>query len=350
MRKLLLLSVFSLCLISVTAQDKTVKEMQSTSEKGMADDTSHKSGWRVGGIFSVNIGQGSSRNWAAGAEKFSFSTAGYLSVYANKKEGKFTWRNTLDLGYAFVNTTSLGTRKTDDKIDFFSKAGYDLSKTVSVAGVVSFRSQFYDGFDYTYLGKDLKRRTSDFMAPAYLIVAPGIDWHPTNYFSVFISPVSGRWVFVTNDPYSYYFSDAVIPTAVSPAGGFEAPLSTLYGVDPARKVRGELGGFASILFNKELFKNVSYKSRLDLYSNYLKTDRFTPVGYKQVLVEEVKAKPQNVDVYWTNLIVMKVNKFLNVTYNFDLIYDDDVRQFGDDNKSAGTQLRSLLAVGFAVKF
>jgi hypothetical protein len=348
MRKLLLFSVLTMSLLSVTAQDKTVKEIQSTSEKSIADDTAHKSGWKLGGSFSVNIGQGGSRNWAAGAEKFSFSTAAYLSVFANKKSGKFNWKNTLDLGYAFVNTTSLGNRKTDDKIDFFSKAGYDLSKTVSVAGVVSFRSQFYDGFDYNYLGKGYQRRTSDFMGPAYLIVAPGIDWHPTGYFSVFISPVSGRWVFVTNEPKSYYFPGGVIPPA--DGGGFEAPMSIYYGVDPNRKVRAELGGFDSILFNKELVKNVSFKSRLDLYSNYLKTDRFTPIGPDQLLVEEKSAKPQNVDVFWTNLIIMKVNKFLNVTYNFDLIYDDDVRQFGENKTSAAAQLRSLLAVGFAVKF
>ncbi|WP_315819916.1 hypothetical protein [Paraflavitalea speifideaquila] len=64
----------------------------------------------------------------------------------------------------------------------------------------------------------------------------------------------------------------------------------------------------------------------------------------------MSAKPQNVDVFWTNAIVMKVNKFLNVTYNFDLIYDDDVRQFGPNENAAGVQLRSLLGVGFSAKF
>lgn len=47
---------------------------------------------------------------------------------------------------------------------------------------------------------------------------------------------------------------------------------------------------------------------------------------------------------------MKVNRFFNVTYNFDLIYDDEVRQFGPDRSSAAAQLRSLLAVGFSIKF
>jgi hypothetical protein len=39
-----------------------------------------------------------------------------------------------------------------------------------------------------------------------------------------------------------------------------------------------------------------------------------------------------------------------VTYSFDLIYDDDVKQFGPNGNVAAAQLRSLLAVGFAAKF
>jgi hypothetical protein len=347
MRKSLLLTALSVSCLITYAQDAGVKDMKAQSDKKLAADTSHHSGWKKGGLFTLNVGQGGSKNWAAGAEKFSFTTAAYLSVYANKKAGKFYWDNNLDLGYAMVNTTSQGVRKTDDKIDLYSKVGYDLSKTVSVAGVVNFRSQFSDGFDYDYRGKGYKRRISGFFAPAYLVVAPGLDWHPTDYFSIFFSPISARWVFVTNEPKSYYYP------AGDPGpdgGGFEAPLSTYYGVDPAREVKVEAGAYASINFNKEILKNVTFKSRLDLYSNYLKTYRFTPTGPDQLQITEVSAKPQNVDVFWTNAIVMKVNKFLNVTYNFDLIYDDDVRQFGPNNTSPGTQLRSLLAVGFSTKF
>jgi hypothetical protein len=153
---------------------------------------------------------------------------------------------------------------------------------------------------------------------------------------------------VTNNPNDYFFPNGVIPAA--DGGGFELPLAAGYGVNPDRKVRAEVGGFASINFAKELFKNVSYKSRMDLYANYLSTERFTAPGPGEVRVERNAAKPQNVDVFWTNLIVMKVNRFLNVNYNFDLIYDDDVRQFGDEKTSAAAQLRSLLAVGFSLTF
>lgn len=346
MRKLLLLSAFSLSIAIGKAQNPSLKEAQTLAEKKAAQDTTHKQGWKKGGTFSLNVGQGSSQNWAAGAEKFSFSTAAGLNLFANFREGRFSWNNALDLGYAIVNTTSLGSRKTDDRIDFYSKLSHDLTETFSFSGVINFRSQFTEGYDYEYLGK-YRKRTSSFFSPAYLIVAPGFDWHPVPYFSLFFSPASSRMVFVS-DPYSYYFTDGIIP--VDDGGGFEAPLSTYYGVDPARKVRAEIGGFLSANFNKEIVKNISYKSRLDLYSNYLSSYRFTPTGPRQVDIEKQSSKPQNIDVFWTNLVTMKVNNFLNVTYNFDLIYDDDVRQFGPENNSPGTQIRSLLSVGFSAKF
>jgi hypothetical protein len=349
MKKFVLPLLLVIIYTGVNAQDKVVKGLQETNDKkGFRNDTTHKEGWKKGGVFTLNVGQGSSSNWAAGAEKFSLSVAGNISVFADYRRGKFKWDNSLDLGYAMVNTTSTGLRKTDDRLDFYSKMGHSLSEKLSISGVVNFRTQFSKGFDYNYLGKGYQRKTSDFMSPGYLVLAPGLDWHPVPYFNVFFSPISSRFVFVINDPNIYYFPNGVIP--IADGGGFELPLAALYGVDPARKVRAELGAFVSANFAKEIFKNISYKSRLDLYSNYLKSYRYTATGPNQLDIEKQDVKPQNVDIYWTNLIVMKINKFLNVTYNFDLIYDDDVRQFGPQKTSAATQIRSLLAVGVSLTF
>lgn len=329
--------------VMVEAQDKVVSEMKQKSQKASFEDTTFKynsKGWRKGVILSLNFAQGSSSNWAAGAEKSSFSLAGYTTIFANKKKGDFFWNNSLDLGYAVQRTSSQGSRKTDDKIDFYSKAGHKLNDKWALAGVFNLRTQFTDGFDYDYLGKGVKRRISGFMAPGYLLVSPGIEWTPTSYFSVLFSPISARWVIVSNDPYSYYYPDGQIPL---PDGGTETPLAAQYGVNPVRKVSFEAGAYMSANFFKEIFKNVSYKSKLDLFSNYLgKHDPITD--------EKISAKPQNIDVYWTNSIVMKVNKFLSVTYNLDLIYDDDVRQFGPSGDAARTQVRSLLGVGLSTKF
>jgi len=89
---------------------------------------------------------------------------------------------------------------------------------------------------------------------------------------------------------------------------------------------------------------------LDLYSNYLKSYKFVATGPDELSVTDYGPNPQNVDVFWTNTFSLTVNKWLQVTYNFDLIYDDDVRQFGPKKNVAAAQMRSLLAIGLAAKF
>ena len=338
MRKFYLLLVVSFFSVFAFSQTDTTKKVDTTQ------------GWRKGGMIAINFGQGGSKNWAAGAEKWTVSLGFIANVYANRKMGKWSWDNSLDLGYAFLNTESQGYKKTDDKIYFVTKMGRAIAPKLNLTILANLRSQFYDGFDDNYLGQGLKRRTSGFFAPAYVSLAPGFDWKPTKSLSVFFTPVSVRWIIVSNKPYDYLFPGGVIPDSLkTPAtGDYEKPKSVLYGVDPSRQVRVEAGGLASIQFNKEVVTNVVYSSKLDLFSNYLKGYQFNPPTY--TTFTRTDPRPQNVDVYWTNVIAMKVNKYLLVTYSFDLIYDDDVRQFGPNSNAPGTQLRSLLAVGFAMKF
>lgn len=334
---------------SLFAQDAPLREIKSKAERSFENDTTHISGWKKGATFSMGIGQGSSSNWAAGAETFSLSLSNYLAAFANFREGRFTWRNTLDLGYALMNTTSLGTRKTDDKIDLYSKLGNDITDKLSIGGVANFRTQFDKGLDYDYLGLGITKPTSGFLAPAYAILAPGIDWHPNPYFSVFFSPIGARFIIVARKERDYYFTNGIVPDSVKLANTpqYEVPLAITYGVDPDKKIRTEVGGFASAKFAREIFRNVTFSSRLDLYSNYLKTNQFDVTGPDQWRITKVGSSPEKIDVFWTNQIVMKINDFLNVSYNMDLIYDDDVRQFGPNGTSPAAQFRSMLTIGFA---
>jgi hypothetical protein len=286
------------------AQDKTVTDLKSTAEKTLADDTSHKHGWKKGANLSLGIAQGNSSNWAAGAEQSSLAINANVNLFATHKTEKTRWINNLDLFYALQRTTSQGTRKTDDRIDYYTKWTRTLSKKWGFGVVGNFRTQFSEGYDY---GKTPYELTSTFFAPAYITVAPGFDWTPTDYFNVFLSPISARWTVVTKEN-----------------------LAERYGIDPGKSSRFEAGAFVSAIFKKDIMKNVNLRSRLDLYSNYLKN-------------------PQNVDIFWTNVFTLKVNKWLGVTYNFDLIYDDDVRLFGPNNNAPRTQIKSLLSVGLTTK-
>jgi len=281
--------------------------------------------WTTEGVFSFNVGQGGSRNWAAGSERFTLQAAAYLNYNATRKWRKNIWENTFDLSYALINTNKLGFRKTDDKIDYVSMFRHRVTKKDNAVGIGAWfnvRSQFHHGYDYT---ETPKRRISGLMAPGYITLGPGFDIR-TKSASLFVSPVAPRLILFTNRPYSFNYQGGV-----KPDGSTEIPLSWHYNVDPVRKVRFELGALISVKYKREIAKNVTYSTRADFFSNYVDD-------------------PQNIDVFWSNVFRLKVNKWLIVNYNFDLIYDDDVKLFGPSRSKAATQLRSQLGVGFAAKF
>jgi len=308
MKKLILLASILVSLLA-KAQDQTVSQLKNESDKTIKKDPKDTINqvWKKGGIFSLNLSQGSLSNWAAGGDEFSLSLNAILSAYAFYKKDKHSWDNTVDINFGFLRTTSLGNRKNDDRFDIWSKYGYALSKKWNAAALFNFRTQFANG--YTYSGTD-KTFSSSFLSPAYLLLGLGLDYKPTENFSVYISPVTTRWVIVNDDTLS--------------AKG-------LYGVTPGKNTREEFGAFLSAQFIKALSKAVVYKGRLDLFSNY-------------------KHNPEKIDVFMTNLFSVKLSKVLAATWNVDLVYDDDVRLFGDDGKSPAWQIKSLVGLGLLVKF
>ena len=85
--------------------------------------------------------------------------------------------------------------KTDDKIEFTSWQAIKATKHLNYSAELAFRSQFAKGFDYA---KDSTHYISKFLAPAYITLGLGIEWVPSQYFSLYFSPITGR-VTIVND-------------------------------------------------------------------------------------------------------------------------------------------------------
>jgi len=308
MRKLCIVCSFLLPL-STIAQDNVLSEARKATTTTVKKDVTDTTGklWTKGGQISVNLTQGSLNNWSAGGDDFSFSVNSLINLFAYYKKGRNTWDNNFDFNLGFVNTTTGGDRKNDDRIDITSKYGYELKKNVSLAVLANLRTQTFDGFAYG--ANNAKTFTSTFFAPAYITNSVGIDWKPIDGLSIFFSPITSRLV-VVNDIRLYS------------VGAF--------GVTPGKKTNQELGAYAVINYTKALTKTISYKGKLELFSNY-------------------KRNPQNVDVFMTNLFTVKLSKILSATWNVDLIYDDDVRQFGPNKTSPGLQRKSLIGAGLLIK-
>ena len=310
MKSYLLLALLLMSTTCTFAQDENIRRMRDESNRTIkkADKDTIEQAWRRGGLFSVNLSQGTLRNWAAGGDEFALSINSILSLYAFYKEGRRSWDNTFDLNFGYVNTTSLGARKNDDRIDFLSKYGYALNDKLNVATLFNFRSQLLKG--YNYPDDTTRILTSDFLSPANVLISLGFDYKPTESFSVFFSPVTARLIVVSDD-------------SLSAKGS--------YGVKPGRNSKTEFGAFATAAYIREFNKIVAFKSRLDLFSNY-------------------RHQPKNIDIFWTNLLSLKMTKALSVSWNVDLIYDDDVRIFGKNANAPATQLKSIVGAGLMLNF
>ena len=309
MKKLFSVFLFIGITLAAAAQDPTIRTLQTESTKSITAataDTSKKL-WKTGGLYNLSIGQGTLSNWAAGGDDFSLTINSFLNLFSSYRKEKISWDNNLDVSLGFLKTTSLGSRKNDDRFDLFSKYGHALNPKLNLSSVFDLRSQFFKGYTYP---DNVKTFSSSFMAPGYVLISLGLDYKPAKNLSIFFSPFTSRWVIVRDD-------------SLSAKGA--------YGVDTGRHSINELGAFCTINFIKEVNKHVTYKARLDLFSNY-------------------KKNPQNIDVYMTNILSVKIAKFISFNWNVDMIYDDDVRIFGRNKSSPALQLKSIVGIGLMVKF
>ena len=299
---LILISCFSIS----NAQDIVVNKLRSETSRTIKKDadTTHWN-WKRGGLMSFNLAQGSLSNWAAGGDNFSMTVNGYFNYFFFYKKDRQSWDNNMDVNLGYVQSTSLGSRKNDDRFDFLSKYGYKVDTTGKwyLSTLFNFRSQFFDGYTYS---NNIPDFSSSFLSPAYVILSVGFDYKPTDRLSMFISPLTSRSTIITN-------------SVLAQKG--------IYGIPAGQHSINEIGAFATINYSNLIAKNVTYKGRLDLFSNYA-------------------SNPQNVDLFMTNLFSFKINKYFSATYSLDMIYDDNIRLFGPNHTSPGLQTKSLIGIGF----
>jgi len=277
-------------------------------------DADTTQGWHKSGVFSLNMSQANFTNWAAGGQN-SLALNGLVNLGANYRMGKSAWDNALIIGYGKMvqKGNDLGWMKTDDRIDFQSKYGREATEKWFYSGLMSFKTQMDNGYNYP----DTDNKISGLLSPAYLLFSLGMDYKPNPNFSVFLSPLTSKNTIVMDD-------------VLSMAGAF--------GVEPGKNFRPELGAYANIAYKKdEIVKNVNFMTKLDLFTNYLKN-------------------PQNIDISWEALLVLKVNEFISATVNTHLLYDDDILIKIDEGSEGApvlgkrAQFKEVIGVGFTYKF
>jgi hypothetical protein len=266
------------------------------------------SNWRKKFLVNLNVNQAAfSSNWKGGGVN-SIGLNGLLNYMANYSKNRDSWDNQIDLAYGFVNNSGQGYRKTIDRLYLDTKYGYKLNDDWGLFASLNFASQFAEGhrYDKDVNGVEQATLISDFLAPAFITLAVGAEYHPVDYFTVRISPFAPR-VTIVRDP------ERFIP-AVDPV----AP----YGVEPPDETRFEWLAFQLLAeFNKDIAKNLNLKWRYLMFANY------------ETL--EMKTIDHRLDL----MLNAKVNQFITVGLGGILLYDYD--------QDTGAQVSQVFNLGFA---
>jgi hypothetical protein len=258
-------------------------------------------GWKAGGNFGINVTNIGLSNWLGGGQN-TLAIAGLFTAFAHfrSEDSTLRWENALEFGYGQAQVGDVEFRKSDDRIIFTSKLAkrFDFTAPISASVLLDFRTQFDEGRDFAKQNSPLISR---FFAPAFLVIATGFSYKFEESLSLFLSPVGGRGVFVS-DP------------QLSAEGAF--------GVDKGTTSRLDLGASLNLLYKITPFENVNFQTRLNVFSPYR---AFGAVA-----------------ITWETLTIFKVNKFLNVSFDTQLLYEEKI--------SRTRQLKTALAVGFVLPF
>jgi hypothetical protein len=307
MKKIVVILLSLVLSANISAQDiqKVAKAKTETMAEVPADTA--KKHWIVQGTGSLAVSQASFTNWSAGGQN-SVGLVAWVNFKANYRKGKHVWANNVDLGYGFNilgNGDDAQYNKTNDKIEITTAYGYEIHKNKKwyLTLLANFRTQFSAGYNYP----DDSTVISNFMAPGYLIAGIGITYAPVKWFNVYISPASGRFTFVTDQ-------------RLADSGAF--------GLERGKNILGEFGPYLRAYINKDLANNINLTSTVDLFTDYLH-------------------KFGDIDVNWSLLLSLKVNKWLAASIQTQLIYDDDIMIQSKPDEPAGprTQFKEMLGIG-----
>ncbi len=272
--------------------------------------------WRIGGDGNVGFTQTYLENWKKGGQS-AMSLQLVLKGHANysRHDGKVKWENSSEIRNGYIRPGGEGAelQKNDDKFEITSRVGVSAFKKWFYSTEFNFETQFFNG--YRYPKSNFPEPISAFLSPARTFFKIGLDYKPNNDFSLLLSPVTAKNVFV---------SDTVKID------------QTKFGIARGRKSMWEPGLNTDIRFRKKITPEITYETKYKMFINYLQ-----PVG--------------NLDINWENLIVMQLTDNINMRLLIHMIYDENVLfpvydaneiKIGDKPK---LQLKEFFTVGFTYR-
>jgi len=220
--------------------------------------------------------------------------------YDNKKG--IQWENSGEwhMGFNSIAGDTLRTLSTnDDVFKINSKIGIKAGGNFFYSGSVDFSTQFFN----SYNGLNSTEMKTSFLTPVRLNVGVGMDYKYKKIFSLMLSPVSYKYIYVN--------SRTIDPN--------------LFGVKTGERVLSEIGSSFTATYSCALSREIQLDSKLTFYTNY-----------------------QKVEIDWETVFNMKINRFMSTRISINPRYDNTVIFATGEN--AKIQFKQLLSVGFYHKF
>ncbi|PAM92059.1 hypothetical protein B4N84_24910 [Flavobacterium sp. IR1] len=295
------------------------------------------SNWTKKNVVGLDITQIAFVNWnAGGTSSISGLFKGEFSRTYIKKNNK--WSNELFAKYGLNKQEETELRKTDDEVKFISTYGFrkDSLSNWFYSAKFNFNTQFTNGYNYPNVDKPISR----LFAPAYLFLGAGVENEVKEKNRKFyFSPITLRTTLVLDQDLANQGAFGVrkgefIPDPVNP--------DNKIWITPGQKVKTEFGIFFEGHMKNEVYKNVFFENRLQLYTDYLH-------------------KFGNVDIDYDTRLDLVVNAYVKANIGIRIIYDDDIQSKKDvvdpvtgtesqvDN-GPRAQLRQVLGVGLVYAF
>lgn len=261
--------------------------------------------------------------------------AGGTSSVSGLFNGNFTrirsdinseWVNEMIVKYGLNKQDALDVRKTDDEFRFNSTFGYrrDTFSNWYFSAKFNFKTQFTNGYKYP----DTKNPISKPFAPAYTFLGAGADYlDKEKKFDVYISPLTLKNTLVLDQTLADKGAFGMTKAVYDSAGNI---------ITPGQKSRTEIGILVTNYYKKEVWKNINFENRLNLYTDYINN-----FG--------------NIDVEWKMQFDLVVNQYVKANIGTHLIYDNDVKNIEKINgvqvvSGAKVQLKQSLGIGMVYDF
>ncbi|MBC9794896.1 DUF3078 domain-containing protein [Sinomicrobium weinanense] len=283
--------------------------------------------WEKKNELGIVMSQVAFSNWNAGGNNAisGISSGNFVRKY---KRGNVSWNNELLFRYGLNAQEDQKLRKSDDAVQLNSTFGYRTHPKSDwyYSAKFTFQTQFTNGYKYP----DRDNPISKFMAPGYLFFGLGTEYSPTTEkFTAYFSPATMKATYVLDQDLANQGAFGVDKALYDAEGNL---------IKEGKQTRTEVGILVTSLWEKDVYKNMSFTNRVSLYTDYL-----NDFG--------------NVDVDWELNFNLVVNEYVKANVGAHIKYDNDVKTREvqiSENETIGLepklQLKQILGVGVSYVF